>query len=101
MCPEWLRPPVGTGGFDVFLSDLGVRPLGTSLDRIDVDGHYEPSNCRWATVEVQVANRRVPWDAEEWGPAPDDWGLIEPKWPELVVVEQELDRGDPDHVWPF
>lgn len=41
-----------------FLADMGERPPGMTLDRIDPNGNYEPSNCRWATAKVQRANQR-------------------------------------------
>lgn len=51
VCPQWST-------FAGFLVDMGERPEGTSLDRIDVNGNYEPNNCRWATNRQQGTNRR-------------------------------------------
>lgn len=51
ICPRWDR-------FENFLDDMGQRPHGLELDRIDVNGNYEPSNCRWATQLQQGRNQR-------------------------------------------
>lgn len=51
VCRRWRK-------FDNFLADIGEKPAGLQLDRIDVDGDYTPSNCRWATVSQQMKNRR-------------------------------------------
>ncbi len=45
--------------FRNFLADMGERPDGFTLDRVNVDGNYQHSNCRWATRSQQQRNRRI------------------------------------------
>lgn len=62
ICDRWLE------SFNNFLSDMGERPNGKTLDRKDVNGNYEPSNCRWASRSEQQRNKtnslRIEWNGE-------------------------------------
>jgi len=55
VCESWAEPR----GFVAFLADMGEKPPGMTLDRIDNDGNYEPGNCKWSTPAEQNQNTRT------------------------------------------
>ena len=57
VCDRWRFGEGGLNGWTCFFMDMGSRPRGTSLDRVDGTKGYNPENCRWATVSEQNKNR--------------------------------------------
>lgn len=73
ICERWDK-------FQNFLADMGERPDGMSLDRIDSAGNYEPGNCRWATAKEQRANQKIKGRSRffgvSWISQAQKWGAI-------------------------
>ncbi len=100
VCDRWKT-------FEQFLADMGEPSAGMSLDRIDSNGNYEPSNCRWATMQTQQRNRRnnhlltingrsqpiAAWADEAGISATTLTKRIEAKWPEARLLSPTRTRN--------
>lgn len=90
VCERWIN------SFENFFADMGVAPAGTSLDRINNNGNYEPGNCRWATPSQQLRNRRVSkfvtWQGQRYNLA---------DWAELVGVSYMAANNRVRLGWPL
>jgi len=78
ICPEW-------EDFIVFVKEMGVRPTGMTLERIDNDGNYHKENCKWATALEQSNNRRNNTRYEYCG-----HNLTSTQWAERVGISRQL-----------
>lgn len=90
VCDEWRY------SYENFINFMGKRPTSKhSLDRIDWNGNYEPSNCKWSTKKEQAQNKRgVDWIRFEWGGMPvieisRQYGVSEP-WVRRKVREGKM-----------
>lgn len=88
VCERWRS-------FNNFLADMGERPEGTTLDRIDKDGNYEPGNVRWATARDQSNNRSTNRLLIVGGEA-----LTIAQWARRVGTGQTTIRERLQHGWP-
>lgn len=89
MCDQWQK-------FDGFLADMGVRPDGTSIDRINVNGNYEPDNCQWLSHKKQMQNMRKTFRIEYAGESLSLQELAD----KLSIDRYTLRRRILDMKWP-
>lgn len=88
VCERWLS------SFENFLADMGQRPPGHSIDRIDPVGNYCPENCRWASLEIQSRNKKRTKYATLNG---ETKPVIE--WCEIMGISYRTIRGRIENGW--
>lgn len=96
MCHRWKDGEGGKTGFQCFMEDMGPRPSEKhSIDRINNDGNYEPSNCVWATNKQQSNNRSSNHKLEYRGEVMSMMSLSEKTGISYFVLRNRINRG-----WP-
>jgi hypothetical protein len=103
VCPEWDDPK---DGFYKFLEHIGSPPSGEhTLDRINPFRNYEPGNVRWATKEVQEANKKKAWLAAGWDPKAEITEADDPEEEEdiedlsdNILLSDDNDEPEEDHI---
>lgn len=92
ICDRWLN------SYDAFVEDMGFRPEGTTINRINNDGNYEPGNCEWTTRKVQQSNMRtnklLTFEGKTQTAA--EWSRIL-GWRDTSVIDYRLQKGEPLH----
>lgn len=89
VCERWRT-------FENFRSDMGDRPTGLEIDRINNDGNYEPGNCRWATIKQQCNNTRCNHKISYNGKT---MNMVE--WAELLKIPKSTLKNRIRRGWPI
>lgn len=94
VCDRWLE------SFENFLSDMGEKPKGKSLDRKNNNGNYEPGNCRWATPKEQGNNtrRNVYFEYQGQRKTLSQWARFFKI--DSEILRRRLKKSPPDVVFP-
>lgn len=83
VCPSWRN------SFLSFYKDMGKRPTGMSINRINNDGNYEPGNCEWASMQTQARNTRVQKRSTS-GVTGVTWNDTKQRWVAYIRVDGKL-----------
>lgn len=93
VCDRWVD-------FDAFVKDMGPKPSpDCSINRIDNDGNYEPSNCRWSSSKTQNLNKRNNVSVRYGGVLTTLTELSERLGISYSVLHGRIRRGWPEHRW--